>query len=358
MGLWKVAGDEPNSLERTKLDKQIIEKNLESWIEQNPDLLEEPLLIIGRQVPIPDLGDQIDLLALDPQGSAVVIEVKRGQLRDPVEFQGLRYASYVSKWQYDDFENRARKYLGSEADSEFSLNERLEKFTVEAGTDEVPDLNDEQRIVLVGSGVRDRLGSVALWLREHSVDIRLVDVHAYEDGDDLLLQPNIVVPVQVSDFSEVGKQPAEKKPWIRDGRGWHLEKRCSTKTREALLQLDELLQEQLEVDGPHWSQKHYVSYRVNNFNWLAVNTSSQTLRLDFNVQADAFDAASLADALHITVFDSDASFGEKIKLPSSVNVSSRTDTTDKVQIRIKDDFEFESEPFVNFLERAYAECPR
>ena len=41
-------------------------------------MLGEPLLIIGRQVALDGGKDRIDLLALDQDGSFVVIELKRG----------------------------------------------------------------------------------------------------------------------------------------------------------------------------------------------------------------------------------------------------------------------------------------
>ena len=38
------------------------EGNLETWIENDPSLLGDNLLIIGRQVQVPDVKDRIDLL--------------------------------------------------------------------------------------------------------------------------------------------------------------------------------------------------------------------------------------------------------------------------------------------------------
>lgn len=357
MGLWRVSDAGPEVVDRTQLEKSVLEEKLESWIAKDPEILGEPLLVVGRQVLVPDTRDRLDLLAVDPQGAAVIIEIKRGQLKDPAEIQALRYASYISKWKFEDFENAARKYF-QEDDGEFSLNDRLEEFALDAGTDEIPNLNEEQRLVLVGASVRDKLGSVALWLREHSVDIKLVEVQAYESDGQFLIQPNVVVPLQVSQFAEVGKPRAEAKPWIGDGRSWHLEQRCSSDTAETLLALDELLQQNLDLDGPRWNQKHYVAYRQNNYNWLSVITSSQTLRLDIRVQSDLFSAEEIAKRLGIETFEKEASFAEKINLPSSVKVSGRTDATDKIQVRLKDDFDLDAPEFLDFLERAYEACPQ
>jgi len=74
------------------------EENLESWIERNPAVLDEdePLVIIGRQVPT-DAGP-IDLLALNQNGDLVVIELKRGRTPGETIVQALDYISIVEGW--------------------------------------------------------------------------------------------------------------------------------------------------------------------------------------------------------------------------------------------------------------------
>ncbi len=66
MGLWKIKNNEPTKVAETKFKKEnLLEENLEEWIAKDPSILGEPLLIIGRQVLIPDTKDKLDLLALD-----------------------------------------------------------------------------------------------------------------------------------------------------------------------------------------------------------------------------------------------------------------------------------------------------
>lgn len=196
MALWKIGGDKPQKVKQTQFKQEkLLEEHLEDWIQAEPTMLGEPLLIIGRQVMIPDTKDRLDLLAVDPQGQAVIIELKRGKLKDPVDIQALRYASYISKWKFEHFENVARGFLGKAGDPDFNFNETFETFCQESGSDEVPDLNEDQRVIIVGSSVRDKLGSVALWLRDHNVDIKLIEVTAYKEGEDLFIEPNVIVPI-------------------------------------------------------------------------------------------------------------------------------------------------------------------
>lgn len=354
MGLWKITDKGPLVVKETKLKQEkLLEEKLEDWICADGSILGEPLLIIGRQVIIPDVKDRLDLLALDPQGNSVIIELKRGKLKDPVDMQALRYASYISKWQFSDFENLARNYLNQGNDPEFNFNAFFETFCENAGVDEIPDINTDQRVIIVGSSVKEKLGSVALWLYGHTVDIKVIEVHAFKDGDDFFIEPSTVVPLQASKFAGTGEIKPGGSPWLSDGRTWHLEKRCSSATKDVFLRLDQIIQENVEVDGPRWNQKHYVSYRVNNLNWLSVATMPKTIRLDFLVKKGAFKSDEIAARLQVKKFDKDESMSDKLNLPSSVLVKNRNDKTDRIYLRVKDDFDIESNEFLSFLLDAY-----
>jgi hypothetical protein len=346
MPIWKITDQGPIRVAQTDLKQEhLLEEHLEDWIEANHALLGEQLLIVGRQVLIPDVTDRIDLLALDPQGNAVIIELKRGKLTDPVDMQALRYASYVSRWRFEDFERQARAYSGKVADAEYNFNDEYENFCAEAGADEVPDINSDQRIIIVGSEVRAKLGSVALWLLEHNVDIKVIEIETYREGETLFLQPQVIIPLPVSQFTETGRAraPEGARPWKDDGRKWHLDKRCGPATRDMMLALNDLIQEGFTVDGPRWGQKGYVAYRVGNRNWVIVETQASLLRLKVLVDTGSFNEAELAQRLGVKVFDREESLAEKLGWPSSVFVESRSEETDRVVLRIKEDFDLESE---------------
>lgn len=354
MPIWKITEKGPHKLPETTAKKEkLLEETLEDWIVADPFILGEPLLVIGRQVLIQDTKDKLDILALDMQGNSVVVELKRGHLKDPVDIQALRYASCIAKWRFEDFENQARNFL-SKGDPDFNFNELFESFCEVAGVEEIPNLNQDQRIIIVGTAVRDKLGSVALWLRQHSVDITAIEVHGFKEGETILIQPTVIVPLQVSKFTDTVRPP----PWVTDGKTWHLEKRCSSKTREMFIMLDKILQEKFDIDGPRWNQKFYVAYRVKNYTWLAVGTTPSILYLDFIVKAGKFDAADIANKLGIVKFDKEESLSGKLGLPSSVLVQKRTENSDLVQIRIKQDFNLESPQFLSFLDEAYKAFPK
>ena len=359
MPLWKITDKGPSKVKETKFKQEkLLEEHLEDWIAADPSILGEPLLVFGRQVIIPDTKDRLDLLAVDPHGSIAVIELKRGHLKDPVDMQSLRYASYVSKWRFEDFENVARNHFGKVGDAEFNFNDMFESFCSDSGIDDIPDLNQDQRIIIVGSAVREKLGSVALWLRDHSIDIKLIEIQAYKDGDELLIEPMTIVPMAVNRFVSVGKKGPEDHPWSTDGKTWHLEKRCSPKTKEMLLELDQIIQNEFDIEGPRWGQKYYVSYPVNNYNWLRVHTKPKALILDFLVKAGVFKTEDLAKRLGVEEYDVDDSLSEKFTMPSSVFVKNRNPASDRIRLRAKEDFNFKSEAFLEFLKEAHKAFPK
>jgi hypothetical protein len=93
-----------------------------------------------------------------------------------------------------------------------------------------------------------------------------------------------------------------------------------------LMRLDDVIRDNLDVDGPRWNQKFYVAYRVGNYIWLAVETHSMTLILDFLVKAGAFNQSDVAKGLGVEEFDRGDSFAERLGLPSSVFVESRNES--------------------------------
>lgn len=359
MALWKITDKGPTKVKETKFKKEkLLEEHLEDWIARDPSMLGEPLLIFGRQVIIPDTKDRLDLLAVDSNGTIAVIELKRGQLKDPVDMQSLRYASYVSKWRFEDFENVARNYFGKAGDAEFNFNEIFESFCSESGVDEIPDINKGQRIIIVGSSVREKLGTVALWLREHYVDIKLIEVQAYKEGENLFIEPSTIVPLPVSRFVSVGTGVTENQPWTTDGKTWHLEKRCSPKTKEMLLQLDQIIQDEFATEGPRWSQKYYVAYPINNYNWIIIHTKPRFLVIDLLVKAGSFKTDDLAQRLGVEKFDTDEALADKLGMPSTVFVKNRNQKSDRIRLRAKEDFDVNSPAFIDFLRNAFKVFPK
>jgi hypothetical protein len=358
MPIWKISQQKPIKVSNTTLaSEKFLEDHLEGWIVEDHSILGEPLLLIGRQVTIPEVNDRLDLLALDVQGNAVVIELKRGPLKDPVDMQALRYASFISKWQFDDFEQQAKAFIGKSGEAEFNFNATFEEFCAAEGIDEAPDLNTDQRLIIMGSEIKERLGSVALWLDKHNIDIKVIETELYQDGETTFLQPHIIIPLPVSKFKETGRvSEATSSPWKTNGRSWHLEKRCSPATKEMLLKVDQIIRDNLDVDEPQWGQKSYVSYKIGNNMWLWIYTYTRSLVLDFKVKAGTFEEDQLAQRLQIEADSSIETRSEKLQV-SAVKVEARDEVRAIIQLRIRESFDLSSQRFLDFLKDALNAFP-
>lgn len=282
--LWKVQGKEIVKLPETTLeDEEALERDLEGWVKSDPELLDETLLIIGQQVSVESVHDALDLLAVDTSGRPVIIEIKRGKVKDSADFQALKYASYISGWNYESFETQAKKFydlpehqellkqaLRSDEAEFTNLTQILDEFC-----DEDTELNLDQRMVLVGRGIDEKTTSVLAWLREKGVDIKFVDVRLVKDEDGVYLVPRVVVRVVVPPptLEKVGTGPLRAEdPWKKDGRGWHRGTRCSPQSAQLLENLVELFEDLEHVEDVSWNQKHYVAIRVGHRNWASIGT--------------------------------------------------------------------------------------
>src|SRR5438046_5339999 len=95
--IWKVAA-EPRPLDESSLVK---EQLLEDMIVANPKIVSDEWMLIGRQEDT-GFGGRIDLLAIAPDGSLVLIELKRNRTPREVVAQALDYASWVEKLRAED----------------------------------------------------------------------------------------------------------------------------------------------------------------------------------------------------------------------------------------------------------------
>jgi RecB family endonuclease NucS len=86
--IWRV-GDEPAPLVSSKLAS---EQQLEGMIVRDPRILSGEWMLIGRQE-ITTQGGRIDMLAIAPDGSPVLIEFKRDRTPREIVAQSLDYAS-------------------------------------------------------------------------------------------------------------------------------------------------------------------------------------------------------------------------------------------------------------------------
>ncbi len=160
--------------------------DLEPWMESNPDIIGADIAIIGRQVTTK--SGPIDMLGIDQSGNSVIIELKRDKLPREVLAQAVDYASDVASWTIDRFSEICSETHGQ------SLEEYLADVFEDVDVESL-NINDTQRIILVGFSIESSLERMIAWLSENfGVSINAVLFHYVNttSGDELLARTSII----------------------------------------------------------------------------------------------------------------------------------------------------------------------
>lgn len=176
---------------RSHFSRDFEEATLETWLENNADdILEDgKLLIIGRQV-VTNLGSIIDLLGVDRDGNAVVIELKRDRTPRDTLAQALEYASFVEDLDAEQLTHIHQRYCG---DSALSLPE-LHRTYFDLQDDDAIAFNKDQRIVLVGQKISGEIRQTATFLRKKGLRVTCLEFSYFKAGNGKhLLSYDIVV---------------------------------------------------------------------------------------------------------------------------------------------------------------------
>lgn len=182
--------------------------DIQEWIDGTPRILGEELLIISKELVLPS-GKRLDLLAVDKQGSLVIIELKRDDSGNDVEWQAIKYASYCSSFTQVDLFKSFAEYLGSNDDD---AQDRIEGFI----NCELEELNQKQRIILVSKEFNSEVISAVLWLREFELDISCIRLTPHQDAqNNLYLNSDIIIPLpEAKDYiqKKESKQKEQREP--------------------------------------------------------------------------------------------------------------------------------------------------
>jgi hypothetical protein len=191
----------------TECDQQYVEDEyeLESLVHAVPEvLLDEPVLIIGRQVNL-DTG-VLDLLALDRWANTLVFELKRGRSdvgsasEATILSQPIAYGRSLSGYDYDDLNDVYQDYCAEWDASGGSLTEVFEStFGNELDTEAY---NREQRIAIVAEDITPRTRRNARYLVQQGILFQCIEVGLFDKDGEVMLSSSTVV-----DYDEARIRP-------------------------------------------------------------------------------------------------------------------------------------------------------
>ncbi len=170
--------------------------DIQEWIEKCPNILGEELLVVGKEVTLRS-GKRLDLLCIDKEASLVIVELKRDDSGTEVEWQAIKYASFCSNFRSEEIYQQYARYLDS---SEYEAQKKIEEFIAE----DIENLNQSQRIILVSNEFNSEVISAVLWLRDFSVNIQCVRLAPYVDScKQLFIKPDVIIPLpEAKDYIE------------------------------------------------------------------------------------------------------------------------------------------------------------
>ena len=180
--------------------------HLQEWIASTPSVLGEELLIIQKEFSgFSDTQERLDLLALDKQGSLVIIENKLDDTGRDVTWQALKYASYCSSLSRDDITRIYQEFLKPLSTNAAFAKERLCEFFGVTDYEEL-SLNTgvTQRIILVAARFRKEVTSTVLWLMNFKVRLQCFRATPYAMGSDLFLSVEQIIPTRDAEEFMIG----------------------------------------------------------------------------------------------------------------------------------------------------------
>ncbi len=169
-------------------------QNLQEWIDKNPNILGEPLLIIQKEFSgFSDTNERLDLLALDKHSDLVIIENKLDDSGKDVTWQALKYVSYCAGLTKSEIKEIYSKYLNCKNGYDKS-EEMISAFMDNTPFEELKLNSGDQRTILVSAMFRKEVTSTVMWLLEHGISIKCIKVTPYQYGEQIFLDTDQILP--------------------------------------------------------------------------------------------------------------------------------------------------------------------
>ena len=207
MAIWRMTDAGPRHLVSSPLDS---EQRLEDMLAEDPGMCGMDLLVVGRQVRT-RYGGFIDLLALDAEGRAHVLELKRDRTPRDVVAQTLDYGSWVQDLGVEDLEQIYLDHHDGETDLGEAFAERFDSPLPDVVN---ADQQDLEQLTIIASELDPTSDRIVEFLAEsYGVPINAVFFRHFSDDDrDYLARTWLLDPQPDGDTTQ---RPSRRKsrPW-------------------------------------------------------------------------------------------------------------------------------------------------
>jgi hypothetical protein len=199
--IWKVS-DSPVRLMESSLQKEQI---LEEMIIKAPGILSDEWMLIGRQEDT-GFGGRIDLLAIAPDGSLVLIELKRDRTPREVVAQSLDYAGWVNDLRSEEIAAIYERFTpGRSLSQDFQT-----RFGIVLDEE---TLNQTHQIIIVAASIDDSTERIVHYLSERDIPINVLCFQVFTNGGEQLLSRSWLLDPVLTQVSAAVATSSQAEPW-------------------------------------------------------------------------------------------------------------------------------------------------
>lgn len=201
--IWQV-GQSAAQLKPSKLSSETL---LEQMIVQDPAILSPAWMLIGQQETTSH-GGRIDLLAITPDGSLVLVELKRDRTPREIVAQALDYASWVTELGADRITQiYARFKPGHSLEQDFQ-----QRFGTALDED---SLNHAHQIIIVAAELDPSTERIVQYLNDRDIAINVLFFQVFEHGgQQLLSRAWLIDPSETqANVAVTTTSKGDKEPW-------------------------------------------------------------------------------------------------------------------------------------------------
>ncbi len=201
--LWQI-GQPPTLLTTCKLAN---EQLLEEMIVADPRILSDEWMLIGRQENTP-FGGRIDLLAIAPDASLVLVELKRNCTPREIVAQAIDYAAWIAELPEDKIAQIYQRFSngGNLADAFLErFGEPLDEET----------LNESHQIILVAAELDDSTERIISYLNARDIPINVIFFQVFQHcKHQILSRAWLIDPIQTqANVVTSTESKGKREPW-------------------------------------------------------------------------------------------------------------------------------------------------